>query len=675
MSNYFNKISGSILLFIFIILFILTIYSLISSNEIVRDAELIQYIFIADIIFILILLLYLSIFLINYIKHKRRDVIGLRLFNKFFLFFGVFSIIPSGIILLSSAIFFNIELSTWLGPAFKSTVNNSYQLAQKYIQQTEKDLITDSKFIRNYVLAERLIDRDIIQRFDIITVYNVINNNPFIEHFTEENQSILTDSNLKRVSEITSDEITIYFFEDQLFSKINLSNNRYLVLLKSIDLETLNYYQNIITSYDAINSIDNNKRNIQITFFTIYLILSSSLIIIFIIIGTNFSFKLARPIRNLNSAILSLKQGEIKNSDFNKLEGKDDISQLTNSFYDMSETIISQRINLEKTNNTINDQLVFINNIIKNSPYGIFVINKDELIFQNELSKVFENSDQSSYDFLRERILSEFDNTQKLFNSSFEINLTFDIDSIKKTFFIKSIFIKDNSLFDQIIIFNDYTNLILSEKNNAIAELARKISHEIKNPLTPMLLSTEFLESQIKDSDLKNSIQSIKRQIFLIQNLVNEFSTYARLPKPNIIKINLSDISNIYIDEYSRNYPNIKFSSKIEKNIYINFDQSYIDIIFNNLFKNSIEALENTSEPMIEIIIMRELNIIKFIFFDNGPGYDGDVNDLIKPYFSTKNSSGLGLSLINKIINENNGRLYIKTNNYSGFKIEIDLNV
>ena len=66
-------------------------------------------------------------------------------------------------------------MSTWLGPAFKSTVNNSYQLAQKYIDQTEKNLITDSKFIRNYVIAERLIDRDIIQRFDIISVYNFVN--------------------------------------------------------------------------------------------------------------------------------------------------------------------------------------------------------------------------------------------------------------------------------------------------------------------------------------------------------------------------------------------------------------------------------------------------------------------------------------------------------------------
>ena len=674
MTSYFNKISGFILIFTFFVLFILTVYSLISSNEVVRDAELIQYVFIADLIFLLILFVYLAIFLINYIKYKNRDVVGLRLFNKFFLFFGMFSIIPSGIILLSSAIFFNIELSTWLGPAFKSTVNNSYQLAQKYIDQTEKNLVKDSKFIRNYVLAERLIDRDIIQRFNISTVYNVVNDEIFIEHFSNE-ETFLKDNVLKKSSEITNDDITIFFLDGQLFSKINISNNNYLLLLKSIDLEILNYYQNIIESYDAINSIDDNKKNIQITFFTIYLILSCSLIIIFMIIGTNFSFKLARPIRNLNSAIISLKRGNFENSFIKKSSDKDDISQLTNSFYDMSETINYQKNNLEKTNKTINDQLEFINNIINNSPYGIFVINKDELVFQNDLSKVFQTPTSSSFEILLETLSNQIYENKDFSKKSFEANLTIKVNDIDRIYFIKSIFIENNSLFDQIIIFNDYTDLISAEKNNAIADLARKISHEIKNPLTPMLLSAEFIESQVDDEELKNSILSIKRQIFLIQNLVNEFSTYARLPQANIIRLNLSEISLVYIEEYKKNYPNITFISNIEKEIIVDFDQSYLDIILNNLFKNSIEALNSSSNPTIEIYLKKDNTNIKFTFFDNGPGYEGDMENLTKPYFSTKNSSGLGLSLIKKIVKDNNGKMYIKSNKYSGFKVEINLYV
>ena len=655
---------------IFITLFSLTVYSLISSNEIVRNAELIQYILIADFVFLLILLLYLSIFLINYLKYKNREVVGLRLFNKFFLFFGLFSIIPSGIILLASVIFFNIEVSTWLGPAFKSTVNNSYQLAQKYINQTERDLITDSKFIRNYVLAERLIDRDIIQRFNITTVYNYNNGNQFIEHITDE-KIFLSDENLEDASAKNENDIIIFFSNDQLFSKVNLNNSNYLLLLKNIDLETLNYYQNIIQSYEAINSIDNNKRNIQITFFTIYIILSTSLIFIFIIIGTNFSFRLAKPIRDLNNSIIDLRKGKYKQKKFEKLSNKDDISVLTNSFHEMSKTIINQKNNLQEVNATINDQLSFINKIIENSPYGIFVLNNKSMIFENTASTIFSSENSTSFNNFTKLLSNYFNNSQNFYRKSYEINLEVKLENIQKYFFVKSIFIDNNSLFDQIIIFNDYTDLIFAEKNNAIADLARKISHEIKNPLTPMLLSTEFIESQLEDEELINSIKSIKRQIFLIQNLVNEFSTYARLPKANITKLNLSEICLVYIEEYKRNYDKIEINYNIEDNLFVNFDHSYLDIIFNNLFKNSIEALISTNNPTIEISLKKIDKKLILTFFDNGPGYDGDIDDLIKPYFSTKNSSGLGLSLINKIITDNSYKMNITTNSYSGFKIEI----
>ncbi len=673
MSSYFNKFSAFILLSVFITLFALTVYSLISSNEIVRNAELIQYLVIADFVFLLILLLYLSIFFINYLKYKKREVVGLRLFNKFFLFFGLFSVIPSGIILIASAIFFNIEVSTWLGPAFKSTVNNSYQLAQKYIDQTERDLITDSKFIRNYVLAERLIDRDIIQRFNITTVYNYNKENQFIEHISDE-KIFISDDNLNAAKQDNESDITIFFSNDQLFSKVKLNNSNYLLLLKKIDLETLNYYQNIIQSYEAINSFDTNKRDIQITFFTIYIILSTSLIFIFIIIGSNFSFRLAKPIRDLNTAIIDLRKGKYRQLEFKNSNEKDDISVLTNSFHEMSKTIISQKNNLQDVNSTINDQLSFINNIIENSPYGIFVLKNKLMIFENSASLVFKSDKNSSYHNFIDFLSKHFNSRDKFFQKSYEINLDLIIENIQKVYFVKSIFIDNNSLFDQIIIFNDYTDLIKAEKNNAIADLARKISHEIKNPLTPMLLSTEFIESQLKDDELKNSIISIKRQIFLIQNLVNEFSTYARLPKANITKLNLSEICFVYIDEYKRNYDNIKINHNIEKNLFINFDQSYLDIIFNNLFKNSIEALQNIPNPNIELSLKRSKKSLILTFFDNGPGYDGNTDDLLKPYFSTKKSTGLGLSLINKIITDNSNKMNITTNSYSGFKIEIIFN-
>ena len=180
----------------------------------------------------------------------------------------------------------------------------------------------------------------------------------------------------------------------------------------------------------------------------------------------------------------------------------------------MSNTIINQRLNLEKTNITINDQLNFINNIIENSPYGIFVLNNNELIFQNTASEILSQDNLSSFDSLKILINKNFDNNNSKEDKIFEKNIKIFINKIEKTFFIKSVHIADNSLFDQLIIFNDYTDLISAEKNNAIAELARKISHEIKNPLTPMLLSTEFLETQIEEEELKILYFQLKDKFF-----------------------------------------------------------------------------------------------------------------------------------------------------------------
>jgi two-component system nitrogen regulation sensor histidine kinase NtrY len=227
-------------------------------------------------------------------------------------------------------------------------------------------------------------------------------------------------------------------------------------------------------------------------------------------------------------------------------------------------------------------------------------------------------------------------------------------------------------------ILDNMPKLINSEKNKALADLAKKISHEIKNPLTPMLLSSEYIEKKIKghelESDILNSTNSIKRQIFLIQNLINEFSSFARMPKPKIVMLNISEILNIYYDEYTKNYNLISFTRDIDDDIFLNFDQSYFDLVLNNLFKNSIEAGKNINNLKINIALKKIDNNIVFHFTDNGPGFDGDIDQLTQPYFSTKNSTGLGLSLVHKIISDNGAHFKIKTSKDNGFEVSITFN-
>ena len=231
--------------------------------------------------------------------------------------------------------------------------------------------------------------------------------------------------------------------------------------------------------------------------------------------------------------------------------------------------------------------------------------------------------------------------------------------------------------------------LIINERHEAWGNLARKLAHEIKNPLTPMQLVIDRIknkyENQISPNDqdhFNENLKTIDNQIKIIENLVNEFSDFARMPKP-ILKDN--DILVILRD-------NIKLLNEIDKSIKINLicskdkilfncDKEQIGRVFFNLIKNSIESIQQKNEKSIDfdkkilIEILSNNDHINFTLFDNGVGFNSiknDIKEILNPYYTTKkNGTGLGLSIVNKIINDHNGELIFHSLP-NGAKIEID---
>jgi len=220
---------------------------------------------------------------------------------------------------------------------------------------------------------------------------------------------------------------------------------------------------------------------------------------------------------------------------------------------------------------------------------------------------------------------------------------------------------------------NQQEKLLINERHEAWENLARKLAHEIKNPLTPIQLTIDRIKdkytAQIQNNDQKNfqeNLKIINNQIKQIGNLVNEFSDFARMPKP-ILKDN--DLNKLIAE-------NIKLLSEIDRSIKIEFFESKTKILFKsdkeqlsrvffNLIKNSIESINQKSEKnadfnkKIVVEISENNSHIKFVLVDNGVGFDifGDkIKDILNPYYTTKkNGTGLGLSIVNKIINDHNG--------------------
>ena len=259
-----------------------------------------------------------------------------------------------------------------------------------------------------------------------------------------------------------------------------------------------------------------------------------------------------------------------------------------------------------------------------------------------------------------------------------EIKTDKDLEILNKNF---------NSMISRLK--NQQEKLIINERHEAWGNLARKLAHEIKNPLTPLQLTIDRMKNKYTDqlvasdqSNFKDNLKIINNQIKQIENLVNEFSDFARMPKP-VLKNN--DLIKIISES-------IKLSSEFDKSINIEFDYNKEKILFNcdkeqlnrvffNLIKNSIESIQQKAEKneqfdkKILIEILENNDHIKFILIDNGIGFEpikNDIKKILNPYFTTKkNGTGLGLSIVNKIINDHNGELiFLPISN--GAKIEVN---
>ena len=231
--------------------------------------------------------------------------------------------------------------------------------------------------------------------------------------------------------------------------------------------------------------------------------------------------------------------------------------------------------------------------------------------------------------------------------------------------------------------------LLLSERHEAWENVARKLAHEIKNPLTPIQLSIDRLREKYLNNILnkdekenfENYLKTINRQIKDIEHLVNEFSDFARMPKPIYKNIDVKQVVNRAINLHTLSNTKIKFNfiCKAEK-IFANADEQQINRVFINLIKNSIESILEKSKKngefayKIDIEIEEKNNYIYCTIDDNGIGFSKEnLNNIVKPYFTTKiKGTGLGLAIVNKIINDHDGKIIFSTKQ-DGARVQIIL--
>jgi nitrogen fixation/metabolism regulation signal transduction histidine kinase len=240
-----------------------------------------------------------------------------------------------------------------------------------------------------------------------------------------------------------------------------------------------------------------------------------------------------------------------------------------------------------------------------------------------------------------------------------------------------------------VVVFEDITSLLQTQREAAWGEVARRLAHEIKNPLTPIQLSADRLRSKLarvlepRDAELLDrATHTIVQQVETMKQMVNAFSEYARAPKIQIDAFDLNALVREVSDLFRAQDPRVRIVMTLAPEAAgIEADRGRIRQILNNLLKNSLEALEGQSDPQVGISTARSTSLghatVEIVVGDNGPGFQkGLVDRVFDPYVTSKpRGTGLGLAIVRKIVEEHGGRIEADNATDGGARVRVSLPV
>ena len=687
---YLTKFSFYLLLALILISFSITFYLMLPNNNLVKNPLQLQYFLLADVFFVILLLALIIRQLILIIIYRRNQKDESKLYIKFVNLFAAMAVGPAIGLVIITSLFFNLEFRTWYGGAVRDAVVNSNIVARDYENEIQAEIISDTQLImreivkvsRNNEVNINSINQGLSEFINLRTISNIYLFNRIGEIYLnfkdQENKNFLLPSD--DIFEIL-DENRVYIFQlsknsISAYKKINFLGEVFMQVNRELNTNIWDHVSATKDAYNIYTDIENESAGIQITYSMIFVLFSIGFILIAVLIGFNLARRLSKPISNLIESANEISKGNF-DAKVSEVDQFEEIKVLISSYNKMIVEIENKQNQLITKSNEDEEKRLFIEAILSLLTIGVVSLDSNfNIIFFNQTTntlfkgtKKLENNINFLSNFPEwKKIFDNFNKSKKIlenFQTEILINddlRNFNIRIIKE--------FKDDKVNGYIVAIDDTTSFILAEKHAAWSDIAKKIAHEVKNPLTPIRLSAERIEKKYQskklDTDeIKVLTSTISRQVDDIGKLIDEFSSFARMPEPEIKLDNLSKCLNESFLLFSNSHKNIKFNFIKEKqDIYFQFDKFQISQCFNNLIKNAVEAVEKIPNPSISINLKTENNKFFIQIIDNGIGISKEmVNKIFEPYFTTKNKgTGLGLSIVKKIIEDHNGKIKIDKN-------------
>jgi len=687
---HFSKFSFYILIFLVVLSFLITFLLMLPNNQLVKDPKNLQFFLLADVIFVILLLSIIirQVLLILIYRKKSND--ESRLYIKFVNLFTAMALGPAIGLVVITSLFFNLELRTWYGGAVRDAVVNSNIVARDYENEIQAELISDTRLImREIIKASKnnevqidSINKALSEFINIRTISNIYifnNKGEVFLSFKDEDKKNFQIPNDGMFEIINENKVYIFQINKNSISaykKINFLNNVYMQVNRDLNTNIWDHITATKQAYKIYTTKEDESKGIQITYSMIFVLFSVCFILIAVLVGFNLAKNLSRPITNLIESANKISKGNFE-AKVSEEDQFDEIKILITSYNKMIFEIENKQNQLLSKSLEDEEKRLFIEAILSLLTIGVISLdNNFNIILTNKTSnKIFKNTKEikENVNFLNifpewKKIFINFKNSKKILeNFQYEYSVNNDLRNLNIRI-IKEI--NNNNINGFVVSIDDTTSLILAEKHAAWSDIARKIAHEVKNPLTPIKLSAEriekkFIDKNTSSEEITKLTSTISRQVDDIGKLVDEFSSFARMPEAEIKLDNLSKCLEESYSLFANSHPNIKMNlDKPKQDIFYQFDKFQISQSFNNLIKNAVEAVINIPNPSIEVKLLQKNKDIYITIVDNGIGIDKNkISKIFEPYFTTKNKgTGLGLSIVKRIIEDHGGKIEIEKN-------------
>jgi two-component system nitrogen regulation sensor histidine kinase NtrY len=629
------------------------------------------------------------------IQARRRGRAAARLHVQIVGLFSFIAVLPAVVV----AIVANVTLDRGLDRLFsgptRAAIENSLSIAHAYVNEhaflINSDILGMANDLSN---ARPLFDQDRQSFFELLTNTAASRNLPGAMLIDKDRNVLVTAQTgikqqfatppqefLSNVGE-SKPEIAVFPEENYVAAVIRLRGfaDTFLYVARLLEPRVVSQLKQTQASVAEYAQIEARRLGIQVTFALMFAVIALTILMASVLIGLNFANWLVAPIRNLMSAANIVSTGDLHvQVPVHKSEG--DLAQLGQTFNKMTAELRSQRDELVSASDLIDSRRRFIEAVLSSASAGIIGVDASGSvgILNRSAEKLIGHAESETLDHPLSDVLPELDDMMKTAREGTQRlvqgQITITRDGHERNLSVRvSAEQTSQSRDSYIITLDDITDLVSAQRTSAWGDVARRIAHEIKNPLTPIQLSAERIRRKfgkviIEDKGIfEQCTDTIVRQVDDIRRMVDEFSRFARMPKPVMEGEDVADTVRQAVFLMKVGHPDLDIEADIKQDpIRAQFDRRLISQALTNIIKNATEAIEQVppeelGKGRIDVIAARENDDIIIDVIDNGIGLPKVSRArLLEPYVTTRQKgTGLGLAIVGRVLEDHGGRIELK---------------